>query len=164
MKTIYIVRHAKSSWDSFDLSDHERPLMNVGIKKTKKVIDYLNNNKVAPDVIISSSAVRAYETAKLIAEGIDYNTDLIVRNKALYHAGVDDIYDELFAIDNAVNSAMIVAHNPTLTDFVNDFITPSIVNLPTTGAVCVEFETEKWENVADAEFKVNFVVFPRMLS
>jgi phosphohistidine phosphatase len=164
MKTVYIVRHAKSTWDNYDVADHDRTLMPVGIKKTKKIIDFFNSKKVEIDLIISSSAVRAFETSKLIAEGIGFDSDKIVRNKALYNAGVEDVYNELFSIDNSVNSVMIVAHNPTLTDFVNEFVVPEIMNLPTTGAVCVSFNTDSWENIVNAKFSVNFVVFPRMLS
>ena len=58
---------------------------------------------------------------------------------------------------------MLVAHNPTLTDFVNDFVSPQIDNLPTTGMVCIEFKTKKWESIVDARFKVKFVIYPRML-
>jgi len=164
MKTIYIVRHAKSSWGDFDVSDHERTLMPIGIKKTKKVIGFLKRENVSVDLIISSSAVRAFETAKLIADAIGYDSDLIVKNKTLYHAGVDDVYNELFAIDNSINSVMIVAHNPTLTDFVNEFVESPITNLPTTGVVSVSFDVDSWENMVNAKFKVNFVVFPRMLT
>ncbi len=163
MKTVYIVRHAKSSWDNFGVADHDRTLMGVGIKKTKKIIEFLKNDNVSVDLIVSSSAIRALETAKLIAVGINYNVDLIVKNKTLYHAWVDDIYNELFAIEDTNNSVMIIAHNPTLTDFVNEFVTPQIDNLPTTGVVSVSFDTTSWENIANAKFKVNFVVFPRML-
>ena len=164
MKTIYIVRHAKSSWDNYDLSDHERTLMPVGIKKTKKIIGFFNRENVSVDLIVSSSAVRAFETARLIADAIGYNSDLIFKKKALYHAYVDDIYTELFSLDNSVNSVMIVAHNPTLTDFVNEFVKPKIMNLPTTGVVSVSIDTDSWENMVNAKFKVNFVVFPRMLT
>lgn len=164
MKTVYIVRHAKSSWDNYDVSDHERTLMPIGIKKTEKVIGFFKRENISVDLIVSSSAVRAIETASIIADAIDYKTDLIVKNKALYHAYVDDIYAELFSIDNSVNSVMIVAHNPTLTDFVNEFVKPQIMNLPTTGVVSVSFDTDSWEKVVNANFKVNFVVFPRMLT
>ena len=59
---------------------------------------------------------------------------------------------------------MIIAHNPTLTDFVNEFVNPLIDNLPTTGAVSVSFDTDSWADIVNAKFKVNFVVFPRMLT
>ena len=163
VKTIYIVRHAKSSWDDFELSDHDRPLLPVGVKKTKKVISFLVDKKVKPDLIIASSAVRAYETAKLVAEGIGYEVGQIVKSKALYHAGVDEIYNELFSVDNDINSVMLFGHNPTLTYFANVFINREIDNLPTSGVVSVEFKTDSWETIANAKFKVNFVVFPRMI-
>ncbi len=163
VKTLYIVRHAKSSWDDFELSDHDRPLLPIGVKKTKKIVSFLVSKELEPDLLISSSAVRAYETAKLIAEGIGYDSDKIVKSKALYHAGVDEIYDELFSVDNNVDSVMLFGHNPTLTYFANIFIRREIDNLPTSGVVSVEFKTNSWEMIANAKFKVNFVVFPRMI-
>jgi phosphohistidine phosphatase len=144
MKTVYIVRHAKSSWDNFNLSDHDRPLQQVGIKKTKKIIDFLKNKRTAADLIISSSAVRAFETAKLIATGIGYPIQAIVKNADLFQANEDDIYNELLSIDDDKNSVMIIAHNPTLTDFVNNFVAPQIDNLPTTGIVRIDFDTNTW--------------------
>ncbi|MAE08355.1 MAG: histidine phosphatase, partial [Bacteroidetes bacterium] len=132
-------------------------------KKTKRISKYLKSKKVLPDLFISSSAVRAFETARLIAKGIGYETDAIDNRKELYHAGIDEIYDELFSIDNSVNSVMIFGHNPTFTFFVNNFVSPEIDNLPTSGVVGVEFKANSWESIANAKFKVNFVVFPRML-
>jgi len=163
VKTIYIVRHAKSSWDNFELSDHDRLLMPVGLNKTKKIIEFLKSNSVNPEIIISSTAVRAYETAKLIADGIGYDIGRIARSKELYHADVEEIYSELFSVDNSINSVMLVGHNPALTDFVNDFVKPRIDNFPTSGVFCAEFTANKWEKVSNAKFKVNFMVFPRML-
>jgi len=163
LKTVYIVRHAKSSWDNFGSSDHDRPLMPIGLKKTKKIVNYLNSKNVIPEIIISSTAVRAFETAKLIAEGIGYEIDSITKSKELYHAGLEEVYSELFAVDNIISSVMLIGHNPTLTDFVNDFVRPEIDNLPTSGVLCVEFNTNKWGNILNAKFKVNFVIYPRML-
>jgi len=164
MKTVYIVRHAKSSWDNFDVSDHDRTLMQIGISKTRKIIDFFKKNKVVSDIIICSTAVRAHDTAKLIADGISYDIEGIVKSKSLYHADTDDIYSELFALNNKINTAMIIAHNPTLTDFVNNYVNPPINNLPTTGVMSISFNTNSWEKIANAKFKINFVVFPRMLS
>ncbi|NQU34320.1 MAG: histidine phosphatase family protein [Bacteroidetes bacterium] len=163
MKQLIIVRHAKSSWGNVELSDHDRPIKDIGVIKTDKVIKFLKDESVNPDLIMTSTAVRAYGTAKLIADGIGYNSENIEKRKTLYHAGEDDIYDELFSINNSINSVMLVAHNPTLTGFVNNFISPKIDNLPTTGVVCIEFKTHSWENIGDAKFKVKFVIFPQML-
>lgn len=163
MKTLYIVRHAKSSWDNIELSDHDRPVAPVGIKKTKRIISFLQDKNIKPELLISSSALRAYETASMIAEGIGYDVDKIVKSKALYHAGEDEIFDELLSVDDNINSVMLFGHNPTLTYFVDHFITPGIVNLPTTGTVSIDFMTDSWEEIANSKFNVNFVITPKLL-
>ena len=163
MKTIYIIRHAKSSWDDFSLSDHDRPLSKTGIRKTERIIKYLLKKEVSPDLFISSSAVRAKTTAFQIAEGLGYPIDKVQIDKTLYHADENGIFSALFGLPNDVDSVMLFAHNPTLTDFVNNFLHPEIDNLPTTGVVSVGFKTHQWEKMAEAKFQINFVVFPRML-
>lgn len=163
MKNVYIVRHAKSAWGSFDVADHDRELLPIGIEKTKRVIVYFNSVGVKPDLIICSTANRAIETAKLIAAGIGYDVNKIVKNKLLYHAYGDDIYNELHILNDDIETVMIIAHNPTLTDFVNDFITPQIDNLPTSGAVLINFKTKKWNKISTSKFNIGFSIFPKML-
>lgn len=163
MKTIYIVRHAKSSWDDISLTDHDRPLSKTGVRKTKRIIDFLLQQQISPDLMISSTAVRARDTAFQIAKGIGYPEADIVLDNALYHAGYEDIYTTLFGIEDKADSVMLFGHNPTLTYFVNNFVRPEIDNLPTAGVVSVSFSTDKWEKLAKAKFQINFVVFPRTL-
>jgi len=163
MKTLYIVRHAKSSWDSFSLSDHDRPLLKTGIRKTNRIITYLKEKKVKVDLLKSSSARRALDTAKLIAQGIGYPENKIDIEKNLYHASSETIYHELYALSDDIGSVMLFGHNPTFTYFANDFLNPGIDNLPTSGVVSISFDTDKWENINHADYKVNFVVSPKML-
>jgi len=163
MKTLYIVRHAKSSWDSPELADHDRPLNRTGIKKTKLVIDYLQNKKVMPDLMISSSALRAKDTAIQIALGLGYPPDKIIIDKNMYHASSDTIFNEIYALSDTIKSVMFFGHNPTLTYFVNQFLEPPIVNLPTTGIVAVEFATDKWTEIGSAKYRNRFTIFPKML-
>ena len=163
MKTLFVIRHGKSSWEDPQLSDHDRPLLPTGIKKTKRIANYLKEKISVPDLMLSSTAKRAHETAKIIAEKINYPVDYIKTSSKLYHAGSDDIYTTLYTLDNAINSVMIFGHNPTFTYFVNHYLDPGIENLPTSGVVCVEFNCDIWEDVNVSSFQVNFVVFPRML-
>ena len=72
MKTLYLVRHAKSSWEEPGVSDADRPLIPKGLKKTQLIVDFLLKRETKIDLMISSPAVRAYETAKLVAAGLDY--------------------------------------------------------------------------------------------
>ena len=163
MKTLFIVRHAKSSWDNFSLDDHDRPISKTGIRKTERIVKYLIKNKIYPELFVSSSAVRAKETAFQIARGLDYPTEKVIIEEALYHASTDTVFSTLFGLPADIHSVMVFGHNPTLTYFVNNFISPEIDNLPTTGIVSIGFKTDKWEKISEAKFRINFVVFPRML-
>lgn len=163
MKTLYIVRHAKSSWDHPGLSDDQRPLMEKGKKRTKYVIDFFLKKNIKPDLIISSHAVRAFETARIFAIGLNYPEDNIIVSKGMYHADLDSLYNNFFDLDDDVESLMMVGHNPTFTYFANQFLDHSIDNLPTSGVVCIEFMTDKWEEVIDAKKRTKFVVSPKLL-
>ena len=163
MKTIYIVRHAKSSWEDISLTDHDRPLNKAGIRKTERIVKYLLKKEVSPELFISSSAVRAKTTAFQIAEGLGYLIEKVQIDKTLYHADENGIFSALFGLPNDVDSVMLFGHNPTLTYFVNNFLHPEIDNLPTAGVVSIGFKTHHWEKIAESKFQINFVVFPRML-
>ena len=112
MKTLIIVRHSEASWDNPDLSDHERPLINEGINNAKNVAAYLCEKKISVDKIISSSAVRTKETAKIFAAVFDFPQEKIELKRELYLADVNGIFDVLFSLDDKLGSVMIFGHNP----------------------------------------------------
>jgi phosphohistidine phosphatase len=163
MKTIYIVRHAKSSWDFPHLSDHERPLIEKGKKRTKLINKYLTDNKITVDMMLSSHATRAIETAGIIARAIAYPKGLIRIDPMIYHTTSDRIAEQFYDLSDDIKSAMLVGHNPTLTNFVNDFIDPKIDWLPTSAVVCLQFEADKWVNLSMAKHRTIFLITPRML-
>jgi len=163
MKTVYIVRHAKSSWDMTDIPDENRPLLEKGKKRTKKVIDYLLEKNIRVDYIISSHAVRAVETAKILAHALKYNVENIKLDPHLYYTGGDDLVDQFFDLPDRYNSVMIVGHNPALSDFVNHYLPEPIDHLPTSGIVSISFKTEAWHEVPVSRHEINFVLFPRDL-
>jgi len=164
MKTIYIVRHAKSSWNTIEIPDEQRPLMEKGKKRTKKVIDYLHDNHIKVDYIISSHAVRAHETAKILAHALKYPIDNIKIDSQVYYANGDAILNQFYDLPDRFNSVMIVGHNPALTDFVNLFLKTPIENLPTSGIVSFSFETDHWDKVPVAGRKTNFILFPKEIA
>ena len=163
MKTIYIVRHAKSSWNMIDIPDEQRPLLEKGKKRIKKVIDYLHEKHIKVDYIISSHAVRAHETAKILAHALKYPIENIKIDSKIYHGNGDDILNQFYDLPDRFDSVMIVGHNPSLTDFVNIFLKSPIDNLPTSGVVSFTFDTDKWEKVVNAGRKTNFILFPKEL-
>lgn len=163
MKTLYIVRHAKSSWDNPEFSDHERPLMQKGVRKTAKISQYLSEMDVEPDMIISSTAVRAYETACLIAKALHYPVDKIQKEAKLYLSDSEQILNLIFGVDNKHKSLMIFGHNPTFTSFANQFLSEKIDWMPTSAVVAVKFDTDNWEDLCLSDKQLKFVVFPKML-
>lgn len=159
MKTLYIARHAKSSWDFPLLSDEERPLMEKGKKNTIKAAEFLLQKQVKIDVIISSHAVRALETAKIFAQVLQYPQDQIIIAEQVYHASGEDLTDVLFELDDRYTSAMIVGHNPTMTDYLNRFLKQPVENFKTSGVACISFDTDQWAKIPLAKHKVNFITF-----
>jgi phosphohistidine phosphatase len=164
MKTLYIVRHAKSSWDFPDLPDLDRPIIEKGIYNTKKIAAELNDKKVVVDHIISSHAKRARETAKIIAAGINYPIEKIEVSKNIYELTDDDILDLIYGVDDDMISLMIIGHNPTFTQLANRFLDEQIELLPTSGIVSLNFDTNSWLEILKSKHKTNFILFPKQLN
>lgn len=163
MKFLYIVRHAKSSWDFSGISDHERPLKQKGRKRTLQIAKFLLENNTKPDLIVSSFALRAHDTAVLLASGLSYPKNEIRVENNLYHSNVDILLDHIYSLSNSMNSVMFVGHNPTFTEFANYFLAKKIEWLPTSGVVCIAFETNKWEDIHHAKKITKFVISPKLL-
>lgn len=163
MKTLYIVRHGKSSWEHADLRDHDRPLLPKGEKRTRKIAKFLFDRKTQIDRLFSSSAVRAHATALIIAEKLKYPESNIFVDEKMYHGGTDYLMDVLYGLNNQLNSVMLFGHNPTFTSLANKFLDKKIEWLPTSGIVCLKFNVDKWEDISLADISTNFVIYPKML-
>ena len=163
MKKLFLVRHAKSSWEEPGKADIDRQLTEQGHKKTEKVIQFLNKRKIRIDRMISSPAVRAYQTAVLIAKGIGYPVKKIQTDHKIYNGGYDRILDLVYSTPDEVESLMIFGHNPVITQLANLFLHPGIDDLPTTGMVSLKFNTDQWSSVPSAEPETDFIIFPKML-
>lgn len=163
MKELIVVRHAKSSWDHAGLADHERPLLEKGKKRTRKIISYLQERGVKPEFILTSSALRARETALFIAMGLGLDKGFVKVDPALYHADADQLMEQFDDLSDNFNSVMLVGHNPALTNFVNFFLVPPIDWLPTSGVVALQFETDRWDEIRSAQRTVRFVIFPKLI-
>lgn len=164
MKTLYLVRHAKSSWDTPGLADDQRTLLPKGIAKTKLVAGYLVREGVKIDLMISSHAVRAYETAKIMAACLDYPVKQILKDRKVYDGPYDRLLDLIYGTDNEVNSLMIFGHNPLITQLANLFLHPGIEDMPTSAIVCITFKTGKWEEIPASKSEMKFFIYPKMLN
>ena len=145
MKTLTILRHAKSSWDFPDLSDHDRPLNKRGERDAPIMGDRLKAAGIRPSLIVSSPAVRAWKTARIVAKQIAYPVEFLQREPALFHAGVSKLLDIIAVQDDGFNSIMIVGHNPGLTDLANELNPGLTSNVPTAGFVSLRIGTDDWD-------------------
>lgn len=144
MKTLTIFRHAKSSWNHPELSDHDRPLNKRGKRDAPIMGDRLKAAGLRPSLIIGSSAVRAWKTARMVAIQIAYPIEFLQREPGLYHAGVNSLMDIIAAQDEGFNSIMIVGHNPGLTNLANELLPGLTSNIPTAGFVSVMIDSDDW--------------------
>jgi phosphohistidine phosphatase len=162
MKTLYIIRHAKSSWDDPLAADFDRPLNDRGKKDAPRMGKRLKEKDIHPDLLISSPAKRAFSTCKKIAEVLRYDEKKIIDDRRLYHAGPDQIHEVIKGIRETADVVMLFGHNPGLTDFVNDICDEAnIDNIPTCGVVALNFKTDSWKIVAHENCKLEFFDYPK---
>ena len=138
MKTLYLVRHAKSSWDDITLADSDRPLNKRGFKNAPEMGQLLANRGVRVDRIISSPALRAMTTAELIAAEIDYDPQAIEQNQQLYFEGVSAMMDIIHRLDPSLSSVMLVGHNPDITSLLNRLCGFQVSDMPTCAVATVK--------------------------
>jgi len=149
MKDLILVRHAKSSWKDPTLEDHKRPLNKRGEKDALKMGDRLERRGIAPELIISSSAVRAVETARSMAKKLGYRRKKIVVESRMYGASVPDLLDLIKEVDDSVTQLMLFGHNPELTELANRLGSREIDNIPTCGVLQLRFDTGSWQEVGE---------------
>lgn len=145
MKTLTILRHGKSSWDDDALPDYERPLTRRGETNAPMMAERLTNAGIRPSLILSSPAVRAWTTAKLVARTISYPIEFLQREDRLYLAGVERLLDIVAEQDTGFNNIVIVGHNPGLTEFANYLLPDTTDNIPTCGLVSLNIDTDVWD-------------------
>ena len=160
MKILYIVRHAKSSWEE-QVDDHKRSLNNRGKSDAALVSDYLKNIIKKPQKIVSSDANRAKATANYFKEALDVSDTDFILNPNLYDFGGKDVMEVIKGLDNSLDCIMIVGHNHALTSIANMLGDNDINNLATSGFVEIHFNVDTWEftNYGHTER----VVFPKDL-
>jgi phosphohistidine phosphatase len=161
MRTLLLVRHAKSSWDDPALSDKERPLNKRGKDDAPKMGKLLKKRDFQPDLIVSSPAKRAYSTAKRIAKELDYRKNNIETDEALYMADTEDFISVIKNIDDNINNLMLFSHNYGITYFANFISGSEIDNIPTCGLVRIDFEMESWKQITETKGKLIYFEYPK---
>ncbi len=162
MKTLYIMRHAKSSWDDESLSDFDRPLNKRGQHAAPLMGKFLNTKSVMPNLIMSSPANRAKMTAQIVADTIGYNSKNIKYEDKIYEANVFDLQGMVLGINKEIDTVMIIGHNPSLTSLINWLGDFYLDNLPTAGIFGLRFNS-KWSQIQPKSAKVIFFETPKRI-
>lgn len=165
MKTVYLIRHAKSSWDDPDLSDLQRPLNERGKRDAPRMGKRLKEKDLHPDVVLSSPAKRALSTAKRICNEIGFPKENVRTDRRLYHADEEGILSVIHEVKDKHDLIFIFGHNPGLTDFVNvvaqEDTTRFIENVPTCGVAAFTFDVDSWSKIEWKTGKMILYDFPK---
>jgi phosphohistidine phosphatase len=146
MKTLILVRHAKSSWEDAALPDKERPLNERGKRDAPDMGKRLAKRDVKPELILSSPARRAFATAKIIAKSLGYKLKNIVVDDRLYPGAADEILNSIHRLDKQLDRVMIVGHNPALADLAHR-LSSEIDRMPTCAVAKFRFDVKAWSMV-----------------
>lgn len=146
MKTLLLLRHAKSSWKDSDLEDHDRPLNKRGKRDASRVGLLLQQQNLQPDVILSSSAKRARKTAAKVAKNCGYE-GIIQLDGALYLAGPEAVLHVLRGVADSHNCVMLVGHNPGL-EYLIELLTGTQTHLPTAALAHLQVAIDSWSDVS----------------
>lgn len=161
MKTLYLIRHAKSDWSNPLLSDFDRSLNKKGLKDAPLMGEVLAKKSIHPDLILSSPALRAQTTAIEIARKLSYPVESIESLPTLYASDCEAIFSILKDVSNTVNTLIVFGHNPEFTECVNAITGSDIENIPTCGIAAMRLYDESWSSIGLNSAKLLFLDTPK---
>jgi phosphohistidine phosphatase len=161
VKILYLARHAKSSWGDYGLKDIDRPLNDRGLRDAPMMGRILRGMGQSPEVILTSPAVRALTTARLLAESMGLPETAIVGMKKLYSAPPETILEAVNELDDAVGRAMVVGHNPGMTMFAAALSRGGIDHMPTCSVASFELPLDSWTQVRAGRARLRFFETPK---
>ncbi|HVF29735.1 MAG TPA: histidine phosphatase family protein [Pyrinomonadaceae bacterium] len=159
MKTLFVLRHAKSSWEDPDLADFDRPLNDRGNRAAPFMGEVMRQRDLEPEVILSSPAVRARETARLVKENGDIEAR-IVFDERIYEASVHTLRQVASAVDEKFRSVMVVGHNPGMEGIVR-YLTGLREAMPTASLAIIDLDISNWSELAPETGTLRAVIRPK---
>lgn len=145
-KTLYLVRHAKSSWTDMSLGDFNRPLNKRGLRDAPEMGKRLKDRKIMPGIILCSPAQRARQTAGLLFKDMGGSMDTIQFDEQIYEASADTLMDLIRNLPDNSASAMIIGHNPSMGWLANQLADSHMDRMPTCAIATLELETSHWRD------------------
>jgi phosphohistidine phosphatase len=162
MKTLLIMRHAKSDWNSPGDADHERPLAHRGEKAARRIGRFLSKNGTTPQLIVSSTAVRAHTTAILAKEAGAWDCQILTDSN-LYAADIDKVLDVVAGVEPEVGCLLLAGHEPTSSILVSWLIGGGRVGMPTAAVACLDLPHGEWNDLGQGSCELRWFVTPKMI-
>ncbi|MFY7838967.1 MAG: SixA phosphatase family protein [Lacibacter sp.] len=163
MKSLFLIRHAKSSWDSPDQNDFDRPLNERGIKDAPGMAQKLFDRNVQIDAFLCSPAVRAKQTCEYFSKVFGKAKEEIQFLSQLYLPEPSVFEETITSLPGNINAVAIVSHNNGITEFANGLTNAKIDNMPTCCIFAVKIDTEDWSKFAKAKRQFWFVDYPKLI-
>jgi phosphohistidine phosphatase len=164
MKTVYFIRHAKSSWKDMSLSDINRPLNGRGKRDAPFMASMSHQKEKKPDIIITSPAKRAYDTANHFRKAHHLKKGNLIRDPRLYMASTDGMLEVIKELPEDVEVVYIFAHNPGMTYTANYFSAEHIENVPTCGLFKVSSTALEWSLLNQENSQLEKFIFPKLFN
>jgi phosphohistidine phosphatase len=161
MKTLLLIRHAKSSWDDPKLSDFERTLTERGKSDAKMMAKRIKDKSIEIKFFVSSPAKRAKKTAKIFMKEFDEKEKNLLLFPSLYEGSVQNFYDAVEGLDQKEDKVALFAHNPGISDFVNSLDCSPVYNMPTCAVFALKIKTKDWKEFREAEKEFLFFDYPK---
>lgn len=160
MKKVYVIRHAKSSWDEPWSNDHDRTLAARGLRDAPKMGKRLKSERIYPSKILSSTALRARQTAELIAKELKFPIHEIEFNKGLYHASAQTYLHFIQDQEDQINCLFLIGHNPGMNDLIH-LLGVDLDNLPTAGICGFQSKENHWADFKPEKTKLIYLDYPK---
>ncbi len=161
MKTLLLLRHAKSSWKDTGVKDFDRPLNQRGLKAAPAIGRLIRKRKLQPDLVLSSPAERARQTTELVLEAAGLKTE-VRYDERIYEASPARLFEIVSQIDEEAGMVMMVGHNPGFEELL-EALTGDARSLSTAALACIELDIEKWSKVKAGENQLAWLVKPKDL-
>ena len=162
-RELILIRHTKSSWADANMRDFDRPIKKDRKEDAINMATHLKQLKLQPDLIICSPAQRTKQTVEYFCDKLKYDYNKIVFDIRLYESSAEDYLQVIRETESKIETLIVIGHNPSITNFANLFLANKINEVPTTGVVWLEIESNDWEIYKTTSCKLRYFLSPKTI-